>query len=158
MGVYLCTCLCAFVWMNECVRLCVCVPVCEWRPLARPYVIDAPASGYVGGNGCVRVCWSVLVHVCVCVQGVTLCRQTAAGERWPALIWSVICWSRCTAAASSQFLSLNSVLTLFQYSLSLSFFHTLRLSFFVSLAFKFFVFFWCLSLCFLYFSSVYNWR
>lgn len=28
MGVYLCTCLCAFVWMNECVRLCVCA--CVW--------------------------------------------------------------------------------------------------------------------------------
>lgn len=57
--------------------------VSEWGPLARAFVIDALASGYVGGN---NVRGRVLVCVCACVyRGVMQCHQAAAGERWPAL-------------------------------------------------------------------------
>lgn len=142
MGVYLCTCLCACV--NEWVRVCV----CEWE------WVEAPGQAIRYWCSCLRVCrgkWMcVYVGVCscslvcarscvhVCVQGVMLCRQTAAGERWPALIWSVICWSRCTAASSSQFLSLNfTVKSLLRFSLSLFVFFLLFPCFFLKNVLKF---------------------
>lgn len=139
-GIFVHMLVCMCEWMSA----CVCV--CEW--------VEAPGQAIRYWCSCLRVCrgkWMcVYVGVCscslvcarscvhVCVQGVMLCRQTAAGERWPALIWSVICWSRCTAASSSQFLSLNfTVKSLLRFSLSLFVFFLLFPCFFLKNVLKF---------------------
>lgn len=96
--------------------MCVAVCVCEW--------VEAPGQAIRYWCSRLRVCrgkWMCVcvgLCLCVCVYRGSWC---VAGERWPALIWSVICWSRCTTAASSHFLSLNfTVNLLFYFSFFLS--------------------------------------
>lgn len=116
-----CTCLCEFVWMG------VCVFVCVWRPLARPVVIDAPASGYVGENEC------VCARVCVYTWkggscGVIKQRLVKDGQHWydqSSVDQDVLLPPRCTSSLWIQRFN-TSVFLLVSSSLSACFLFELK--------------------------------
>lgn len=121
---FVCLVLCVFECLHEYVKpwhmgLCACVWVSggPWPGHSLLMLLPRGTSGEI--NMCVEVCWCKCVFECA--HGVMRCRQAAAGERWPTLIWSVICWSRCNAAAPSHFLCLNFTLgSLFNFSFPFS--------------------------------------